>query len=467
MRMTWNALLLMGCLVACSCSAPGVGGAKDGGGDGATPDGNIETAPAGDGASDAASPATRALDWVLAALNGGPLTESDVAARFTPGFLAQVPAAQLIAVLQQLSASRPFTLVRLEGPATDRMLVAVVTTSGHQYGRIALSTDAAGRMQSLLLQSAGDLDPALSSWSAIDQAVSSLAPKAHLMAATITDSGCVPTHALGADASLAIGSTFKLWVLAALGQEIGGGAHAWADTLPIADAHKSLPSGVLQNQPAGTPVSLLTLANNMISISDNTAADHLLFFLGRPTIEAMLATTAHHDPALNQPFLSTRDMFNLKLMVTPAEQQAYIVAGVAERRTLLATFDATYDPRTYQGPPWQTPRAIDTLEWFATPADLCNVVRALKTAGDQPATARIHDVLSLNPGIADPSGAFSYVGFKGGSEPGVLNVTWLLQRKADQQWLFFTLTFNDVGNAIDEDQAIYLAGAARALLAAP
>ncbi|HET6281977.1 MAG TPA: serine hydrolase [Polyangia bacterium] len=465
--MTKIASVLMGCLVACSCSASGAGGSMDGGDEVAAPDGNIETAPTGDGASDAASPAMRALDWVLEALNGGPLTESDVAARFAPAFLAKVPVAQLIKVLQQLSAARPFTLVGLEGPATDRMLVAVVTTGSHQYLRIAVATDAAGRMQTLLLQPAGDLDPSLSSWNAVDQAVSSLAPKAHLMAATITDSGCAPTHALGAEASLAIGSSFKLWVLAALAREIGSGAHAWTDTLPIADAHKSLPSGVLQDQPAGTPVSLLELANNMISISDNTAADHLLFFLGRPTVEAMLATTAHHDPTLNQPFLSTRDMFNLKLMVTPAQQQAYIAAGVAERRMLLQTFDATYDPRTYLGPAWLTPRAIDTLEWFATPADLCNVMRALKTAADQPPTARIRDVLSLNPGLANPGGAFSYVGFKGGSEPGVLNMTWLLQRKADQKWLFFTLTFNDVQNAIDEDQAIYLAGAARSLLAAP
>lgn len=409
----------------------------------------------------------RALDWVLGALNGDPLTESDVAARFAPSFLAQVTAAQVIEVLQQLSVARPFTLIRLEGAPTARTLVAVVTNGSQQYGRIAIATDVAGRMQSLLLQSAGDLDPALSSWTAIDQAVSALAPKAHLLAATLDDSGCVPTHALAAETSLAIGSSFKLWILAALGEDIAAGRHAWTDTVPIADAHKSLPSGVLQDQPAGTPVSLLALANNMISISDNTATDHLLFFLGRPTVEAMLATTAHHDPTLNQPFLSTRDMFNLKLMVTPAEQQAYIAAGVAERRMLLETFDTTYDPRTYQGPDWQTPRAIDTLEWFATPGDLCNVMRALKTAGDQPPTARLHDVLSLNPGIPDPAGAFSYVGFKGGSEPGVLNVTWLLQRKVDRKWLFFTMTFNDAQNALDEDQALYVAGAARALLSTP
>ncbi len=409
----------------------------------------------------------RALDWVLGALNGAPLTESEVAARFSDTFLAQVPAAQVIALLQDLSAARPYVLVRLEGSATDRTLTAVVASGDQQYGRILIATDGDGRIQGLLLQTAPDLDPALSSWDAIDRAVSVLAPKTSIMAATVDDGACTPTHVLTADASLGIGSAFKLWILAALAQDIGAGTHAWTDTLPISDVHKSLPSGMLQNQPAGTALPLLTFATNMISISDNTAADHLLFFVGRPPVETMLSTTGHHDPTRNQPFLATRELFNLKLMVTPAEQQSYVAASVADRRALLATFDATYDPRTYQGPPWLTPRAIDTLEWFATPGDLCNVMRALKVAGDQPATARVFDILAINPGIPDPTAAFSYLGYKGGSEPGVLNLTWLLRRKADQKWLFLSITWNDGQNAINEDRAVYVAGAARAQLSAP
>jgi hypothetical protein len=441
-------------LGGCSSSAPGVA--------------EGDASAANDGQQDGAdSPALRALDWVLGALNGATLTEAEVAARFAPAFLQQVPPAQLIAVLGQLASAGPYTLVRVEGPVTDAQLVGVVTDGGQHYGRITIAADAAGLVQGLLLQSAGDLDPTFASWEAIDQAVSALAPKVNILAATVDEAGCTPIHALAADASLAMGSSFKLWILATLAQEIGAGTRAWNDQLAITDAHKSLPSGVLQDQPAGIRLSLLAFANNMISISDNTAADHLLFFLGRPAVEAMLTTTGHHDPTLNQPFLGTRELFNLKLMVTPTEQQAYLAADIPGRRAQLETFDTTYDPRTYQGPPWESPRTIDTLEWFATPGDLCNVMRALKVAGDQPATAPVYNVLAINPGIPDPTGAFSYIGFKGGSEPGVMNLTWLLRRQADAQWLFFTITFNDPDHPIDEAQAAYLTEAARAQLSRP
>ncbi len=94
-------------------------------------------------------------------------------------------------------------------------------------------------------------------------------------------------------------------------------------------------------------------------------------------------------------------------------------------------------------------------------------MRALKVAGDQPATARGFDILAINPGIPDPTAAFSYLGYKGGSEPGVLNLTWLLRRKADHEWLFLSITWNDGQNAINEDRAVYVAGAARAQLSTP
>jgi hypothetical protein len=42
--------------------------------------------------------------------------------------------------------------------------------------------------------------------------------------------------------------------------------------------------------------------------------------------------TGHHAPAEDQPFLSTRELFILKLMLTAAEQDAHIAAGTDERR---------------------------------------------------------------------------------------------------------------------------------------
>ena len=457
---TWfvNRFILLTLSITVACSS---GGEKGKGDAGVTADGGGKLPD---------SPAGQAVGWVLAGINGVLPTEEDVAARFSATFLSQIPPAQVIDVLAELSAAAPWTANTIDGPRDGTTLTAVVTRGDGRYWRIFVDLDGMGKIAGLLLVSAGDLDPALQSWPAIEQAASALPGKVNLLAAEIGDdassTGCTPLRALAGDTSLAVGSTFKLWVLAALAEEIHAGKKAWTDMLAIQDQHKSLPSGVLQDQPDGTSLPLRTYASQMIAISDNTAADHLLFFLGRDVVEAMLSRTGHHDPAQDQPFLSTREMFNLKLMVTAAEQQRYLAASTTERRALLDTFDAAYDPRLYTGLPWSQPRAIDTLEWFGTPADLCGVMRALRDYGEQPATQPVRDILAASPGIADASRAFSYIGFKGGSEPGVLNMTWLLRRRSDQKWLFLTMGFNDQTSEVDADTAVYLAAAARALLGA-
>jgi beta-lactamase class A len=444
------------CLWLDACSSDAAHPAPDGGGGDASADGSS------DGAGIATTATERALQWVLDAANGATLTEDEVNQRFSSTFLSQVPAAQLIQVFAEIGSMGPWRLERREPATVAGSLTAVVTRGDGQYWRLMIATDALGRIVGLLFLPAGELDPALDSWSAIDERAAKVAPQVNLLAATVSEDACVPIHALAADSSLAIGSSFKLWVLATLADQIRAGTHSWTETIPIVDAHKSLPSGVLQDAPAGTTLPLREFASQMISISDNTAADHLLFLVGREAVEAMLPITAHHAPALNQPFLSTRELFTLKLMATPVEQAAYGGATTAEKRALLAQHASVYDPRTYAGPDWTAPRLIEDLEWFASANDLCQVMRVLRNDGGQPPTAPVRGILSLNPGLPDASGAFDYIGFKGGSEPGVLNLTWLLQRNVDKQWVVVTLGFNDPEEEIDAAQAQYVATAARA-----
>lgn len=456
--------VVLGALVATGCSSSSCGGPADGG---AALDGLGDGAAGGGAIMPPDSPAGRALAWFLRALNGTVPTQAEVTAELTPLFLQNVPAADVIDVLVQLSQARPWTLTGFGGSPSPTALVAVLTRGDGQFWRLAVSVDVQGRVASALIDQAADLDPALDSWDEIDAALAALAPRANLLAATVDDVGCTPLHAVSADASLAVGSSFKLWVLAAVAADVAAGRHGWTDMIPIDDAHKSLPSGTLQNEIAGTLLPLRTFANQMISISDNTAADHLLYLVGRPAVESMLASTGHHAPLEDEPFFATRELFNLKLMVTDAERQAFLSARLEDRRRLLDAYDAAYDPRTYSGPPWTAPKAIDQLEWFATPGDLCGVMRALRDAGAQAATTPVLDILAINPGIVDLTHAFSYVGYKGGSEPGVLNLTWLLRRAADQPWLFFTVGWNDTSQPLDEDRALYVAGAGRAMLGRP
>jgi beta-lactamase class A len=412
------------------------------------------------------TPVGHALTWVLGAMNGAKVTSADATMHFTSAFLKAVPAAQVPGIFGQLAAMKPWALTGFEGKVTSTQLVAILTRGDGQYWRLTLVTTSSEQIDGLLVSAGPDLDPALQSFDAIDAKTAAIAGNVSELAATIDSTGaCTATHSLAADKSRALGSQFKLWVLATLADQIQSGTHAWTDTLAIQDQYKSLPSGTFQNQPNGTMLPLTAFAENMISISDNTAADHLLFFVGRDNVETMLTTTKHHDPTQNQPFLSTRELFDLKLLVSPADRTTYENDSIADKRTALMTYDTTLDPRTANASGWTTPIEIDKLEWFATPGDLCNVMSALKTYGDKPVNAEVAHALSINPGLPDDAQLFSYIGYKGGSEPGVLTMSWLLQRASDKTWRFYSIEFNDTTKAINEDAATYVAGAGRALLA--
>jgi beta-lactamase class A len=92
----------------------------------------------------------------------------------------------------------------------------------------------------------------------------------------------------------------------------------WNQPLTVTAQLKSLPSGELQNEPDGTQISVQDTAAKMISVSDNTAANMLINLVGRPAVEAALTTTGMADPALDRPFLTTRELFILKLDQWPA-----------------------------------------------------------------------------------------------------------------------------------------------------
>ena len=73
------------------------------------------------------------------------------------------------------------------------------------------------------------------------------------------------------DEAGAIGSAFKLYVLGALARAVADGDATWQERLAIRDAWKSLPSGAMRDEPAGSAFTLRHYAEQMISVSDNTA----------------------------------------------------------------------------------------------------------------------------------------------------------------------------------------------------
>ncbi|WAT18382.1 serine hydrolase [Aurantiacibacter sp. MUD11] len=258
------------------------------------------------------------------------------------------------------------------------------------------------------------------------------------------------------DRPFAIGSTFKLYVLSALARSIAAGERDWDDVVPLTE--RSYPSGQLQDWPEGAPVTLHTLATLMISISDNTATDQLMAVLGRDAVEAEVVASGHSNPDATFPFLTTREMFVLK-SGDDVNLGEYAAAGTAERLAVLQGISAIERSEgeimaAFAG----VPNAID-VEWIATPADIAGLLVRLAELEDRTAL----EIMAVNPAMSDSVRAdWQYAGYKGGSEPGVLNLTWLLQA-ADGHHIAVTMSWNDPASAVDQQAFNLLAMRAIAL----
>jgi beta-lactamase class A len=417
------------------------------------------------------TPVGAQLAWLLQDMNGGIATEKtgDVQAHFDAAFLAAVPIAQITALLKDYAKRAPFTLTAFEGTPTAKSLLAVVRDGKGMYMRISLDVkaQAPNGITGLLFTPAGDLDPTIDSWAGLETRMKATAQLVDYMAAEVTDGTCnKQLHGLDTAVARPLGSTFKLYVLGTLARQVEAGVTTWDAPLAVRADYRSLPSGTVQTEAAGTSHPLRYYAEKMISISDNTATDHLLYTLGRDKVEESMAPMGHSNPGLNTPFLTTRELFFLKLTATPTEVDSYLAADATGRRTLL---DTKYKPMDIalaaaNTGAWTLPRNVDRLEWFASAEDLCRAMTSLRTMANKPSGEPVMATLSINPGVALDKTTWPFIGFKGGSEPGVLVTTWLLRRK-DDRWFFLSVNFDDTQKAIDEESAIYLAGAAAGLVA--
>jgi beta-lactamase class A len=174
-------------------------------------------------------------------------------------------------------------------------------------------------------------------------------------------------------------------------------------------------------------MTIATYATQMISISDNTAADALIHIDG-PRALAPYA-------GANLPFMTTREMVTLKSTEGAALRARYLAATTpAARASILRQSDALPLP------------AIETLvtdpliaiEWHYSVRDLCTMMRRV---------AKL-PLMSVNPGGADAS-AFRHVAFKGGSDFGIMNLTTMVTTRRGTTFCV-SATVNDATKPVDE-----------------
>ncbi len=413
----------------------------------------------------AGDPVERRLAWALAVLEPG--AEIDPPAVFTSAFIERIPSVTIVQAIQETAEQTGgLDVARITERYEYSLIAAARARSDSAWWRIEVFVEQQEpyKITRLLYTPDPALGaPALTSWTQVDSVLDGFEGRVALGAYEVgPDDSLMPVHTRNAGEPLAVGSAFKLWVLGAVARRIEAGDLDWDDTIAIREEWKSLPGGQMQNLPDGEGRPVRYYATEMIRISDNTATDHLVRVVGRPEVEAFMAEFSTR-PELNQPFLLTREFFLLKLAAPPELRDRYAAASTEERRALLE--DSL--PLLEFGPDLQEPSspvAIETIEFFATASDLCRTLVHLATMSERPGLGPTREALTQNPGVPWPVEAWSEVAYKGGSEVGVLNTSWLVTR-ADGRRFCLVVTTNDPEHPIDVDRFLELAPAVQGLLA--
>jgi len=383
-------------------------------------------------------------------LNGA----GDVATLFAPSFLAQVPEAQIRAISIQLreKVGKAVAVAEVDAVQPNAARIRITCERGTVSMNLAIEAEAPNRIVGLLITGTSAAEASL------DAVVAALKAEPGLTGfalARLDNGPPAASLSLNADRPAAIGSAFKLAILAELIRATNHGERHWDDMVSLDGA--PLLGGSYTQKPAGTQVTLRELTEKMISVSDNSATDILLALVGREKVEAMLPVIGWHDAARNRPMLSTLDMFKLKGLQGGALGRRWPTLDEAGKRALLAR-DVTPAPLNALDPMLfreGKPRLLD-VEWFASPADLVRTMDWIRRNSEKGPGAEARRILAMNPGVGPATAAaWSYVGYKGGSEPGVISMSFLLQAK-DARWYALSTSWNNAAAVVDEGRFIAL-----------
>lgn len=324
-------------------------------------------------------------------------------AMFSPDFLQAVPADQLTSLMAKtregLGAFKNVT------PQPDGW------RANFERGRFLvtqLRLDQDGKITSFRFQ------PPVRAFTTLNEAKTAFTSLPGDVSMYVAEVGQAPLLSLKAARPMAVGSTFKLAILSALQAQIKSGKAKWTDELTLTDAVKSLPSGTLQDAPAGNKYTLQDLATRMIRDSDNTATDLLLQAVGREAVEERLGQRA---------MPSTREAFALKNPANLALLRAYRAAGLntAARRDVLR--QASTAPLPPAAAFAQGTTLARDVEWFVSTERLCHLMSDVAALS----------ATQVNPGVVNKND-YASVSYKGGSEPGVLNLTTQVTTKGGKTY---------------------------------
>lgn len=357
---------------------------------------------------------------------------------FDPTFQSALPEAQFRAMTASLIAQygKPIAVEKLASNDGRSGSLALRFEKG--VGTVLLDVGADPDARVIGLRLTG-FEMANDSFDTVAAEIAALPGSTGFLVAEITGDTVRPLASANPDQQFAVGSTFKLYILDELAAQVVAKKRRWSDVVPL--SHLSFSSMGTANWPKGTPVTLQSLANWMISVSDNSATDTLIHQLGREAIEARMRAAGHSNPSRNVPFLTTVEAFALKGNNFGSERSTFIAGDDAAQRELINANQhrltlSNVDGVSFAG----KPRYIDSLEWFASPNDVAKLMIDLRKRNSPKAMS----VMAINPGV-NPGATkdWSSLGYKGGSELGVISMSLLGERKSDGKWFVVTASWNN------------------------
>lgn len=240
---------------------------------------------------------------------------------------------------------------------------------------------------------------------------------------------------------LAVGSAFKMVVLRALMDKVEDGTLKWSDSYSLREEWKHLPSDVgirfsqpgslLWGFPVGSSVTIQTMASLMIALSDNTATDALIYIVGRENIEKYAQNSI--------PLITTKELYAFRHPQNADLLHRFRESNLEEKRNILFDINQRPFPLIDLG---SDPKDLD-VEWYFSTSQLCSLISEIKHL----------PLMQINPGIVERS-EWKAVAFKGGSEPGVLNLTTWLETKDGKSYCVSS-TWND-SQALDSEKLYQL-----------
>lgn len=357
---------------------------------------------------------------------------------FDPTFQAALPEAQFKAMTASLIAQYGKPIAVEKAVSTDGRSGSLSLRFEKGVAAVLLDVGADANARVIGLRLTG-FEMADDNFAKVAGEIAALPGATGFLVAELDGAAIRPLAAANPDRQFAVGSTFKLFILDELAAQVAAKKRRWSDVVPL--SHRSFSSIGTANWPKDTPVTLQSLANWMISVSDNSASDTLIHLLGREAIEARMLASEHSAPSRNIPFLTTVEAFALKGNNFERERTAFIAGDDAAQRKLIDANQSRLTLANVDGVSFAGgPRFIDSLEWFASPNDVARLMIDLRDRNSPTAMS----AMAINPGVAPGATKdWSWLGYKGGSELGVISMSLLGQRKSDGKWFVVTASWNN------------------------